>query len=105
MRVDTYQVVAAKRRRDDGRDVYKAVCPFCEKETTAREDAQGNLNIKVTDHCSHLSNFEPSKSIFTFMNETVEEDPIGELKNNEVTETIRAARGQISIDSFGGGQA
>ena len=102
MRVDTYKDVAAKHRRDHGRDVYKAVCPFCEKETTAREDAQGNLNIKATDSCNHFSNFQPDKSSFTFMNETVEEDSIGELKNNEVVETIRAARGQISIDSFGG---
>ena len=102
MRVDTYQVVAAKRRRDDGRDVYKAVCPFCEKETTAREDAQGNLNIKVTDHCNHFSNFNFSNTSFTFRNETIEEGPADELKNNEVVESARIAKVQASIYSFGG---
>ncbi len=103
MKVHTYKAVEAKRKRNDGRDVYKAICPFCEKETTAREDAQGNLNIKATDSCNHFSNF--SNSSFTFRNETIEEDPADELKNSEVMESARIAKVQPSIYSFGGGYA
>ncbi len=100
MKVHNYRSAAAKQERDHEKNVYRAVCPFCEKETTAREDAQGNLNIKATDSCNHFSNF--SNSSFTFRNETIEEDPADELKNNEVMESARIAKVQASIYSFGG---
>ena len=102
MKVCNYQAVATKRERDHGRNVYAALCPFCRKATTAKEDEYGNLHIKAADKCEHFANIKSGNAGFTFMNETIQEDQESGLRNNEVEETRKIAGRQASIDSFGG---
>ncbi len=105
MKVCNYQAAATKQERDHGRNVYTALCPFCRKATTAKEDEYGNLHIKAADKCEHFANIKSGNAGFTFMNETIHEDQESQesgLRNNEVEETRKIAGRQASIDSFGG---